>query len=59
MPNETEPAREKRPPTPRRENGQGDGEGSAHRPEEFDPLNPAKQGPGGTDAPPGREGGRR
>ncbi len=43
MPNEPKPAAEKRPRTERRENDQGDHEGSAHTPDEFDVMNPEKQ----------------
>lgn len=43
MPNEPKPAAEKRTPPTDRQNAQGDHEGSPHRPEEFDALNPAKQ----------------
>lgn len=47
MPNEPKHAKEKRAePGPRR-NAKGDHEGSAHNPEEFDVLNPEKQGVGG------------
>lgn len=43
MPNEPKPAKEKRTdPGPRR-NGQGDHEGSPHKPDEFDVMNPQKQ----------------
>lgn len=42
MPNEPDKAREKRPPPPERQNDQGDAEGSAHRPEGFDVLNPSR-----------------
>lgn len=43
MPNEPKPAAEKRPPTTGpRANGQSDHEGSAHRPEEFNVMNPAQ-----------------
>lgn len=45
MPNEPEPAAEKRTPPLDRRNAQGDHEGSPHRPEAFDPANPAKQVP--------------
>ena len=45
MPNEPEPAARKRTPPTDRRNAQGDQEGSPHRPEEFDQLNPAKQVP--------------
>lgn len=43
MPNEPRPAAKKRTPPADRQNAQGDHEGSPHRPEEFDQLNPAKQ----------------
>lgn len=46
MANEPKQAREKRPDPGERRNAQGDHEGSAHRPEEFDVMNPAKQGLG-------------
>ena len=39
------PAKEKRGTTPDRQNAQSDHEGSAHDPEEFDVMNPAKQVP--------------
>jgi hypothetical protein len=39
------PAKEKRSPTPDRQNAQSDHEGSAHDSEEFDVMNPAKQVP--------------
>lgn len=52
MPNEPKPAREKRSPPARRPNAQDDPEGSAHSPDEFDALNPAKQVPGVAGAPP-------
>lgn len=45
MPNEPGPAAEKRTPPLDRQNAQDDHEGSAHRPEEFDQANPAKQVP--------------
>jgi hypothetical protein len=41
MANEPKPAAEKRTP-PDRRNAQGDHEGSAHDPSEFDAQNPAK-----------------
>lgn len=50
MPNEPRPAAEKRSPPPKRHNAQDDHEGSAHRPEEFDVMNPA------TDTPPKKPG---
>lgn len=31
-------------PQPERRNGQGEHEGKAHSPSEFDPVNPAKSG---------------
>jgi hypothetical protein len=43
MPNTPEHAARKRTPSTDRQNAQGDHEGSPHRPEEFDQLNPAKQ----------------
>lgn len=46
MPNEPKHAKEKRAPTPDRQNAQGDHEGSAHSPDEFDVMNPQKQGIG-------------
>lgn len=46
MANEPKHAKEKRPPTPERQNAQGDEEGSAHTPDEFDVMNPQKQGLG-------------
>lgn len=46
MPNEPEHALEKHMPPAQRQNAQGDHEGSAHRPEEFDVMNPQKQGIG-------------
>lgn len=46
MPNEPKHAKEKRPPTPDRQNAQGDHEGSEHSPDEFDVMNPQKQGLG-------------
>lgn len=45
MPNEPGPAAEKRTPLRDRQNAQDDHEGSAHRTEEFDQANPAKQVP--------------
>jgi hypothetical protein len=44
MANETKPAKEKRPEPGRRQNAQGDHEGSPHNPDAFDALNPNKQG---------------
>lgn len=45
MPNEPKPAAAKRAqPVLPRQNGQDDHEGSPHRPEEFDVMNPARQG---------------
>ncbi len=46
MPNEPRHAKEKRAPTPDRQNAQVDHEGSAHSPDEFDVMNPQKQGLG-------------
>ena len=46
MPNEPKPAKEKRMPPVRHENDQGDHEGSAHKPDAFDHVNPQKQGVG-------------
>ncbi len=40
--NNTKGAQEKRTPGPR-QNAQGDHEGSAHSPDEFDVMNPKKQ----------------
>lgn len=42
MPNEPGPAAEKRTPPAKRQNAQGDHEGSAHDPSEFDAMNPKK-----------------
>lgn len=56
MPNEPKPAEEKRPPPPPRHNDQDDHEGSAHRPEEFDSMNPQKQG---NDPSPSKPAGQR
>ncbi len=42
MPNEPTPASKKRTP-PDRQNAQGDHEGSAHTPDAFDSMNPARQ----------------
>lgn len=44
MPNEPKPAKEKSTTPAKRQNAQGDHEGSAHGPHEFDVMNPAKQG---------------
>ncbi len=46
MPNEPKHAKEKRVEPEKRQNAQGDHEGSAHSPDEFDALNPQKQGLG-------------
>lgn len=46
MANTPRPAARKRTPPLDRRNAQGDEEGSPHRPEEFDAVNPAKQVPG-------------
>lgn len=46
MANEPKHAEEKRSEPGRRQNAQGDHEGSAHSPEEFDVMNPQKQGLG-------------
>lgn len=43
MPNESKKASEKRSGQERRQNAQGDHEGSAHTPDEFDTINPQKQ----------------
>lgn len=43
MPNAPDHAREKRPPTPKRHNAQGDHEGSSHDPEEFTKPDPQKR----------------
>lgn len=51
MANEPRPAQEKRSPPQHRKNAQGDHEGSAHRPEEFDGVNPQKQGLGDAGKP--------
>lgn len=45
MPNEPKPAAAKRTPPQDRSDAQGDHEGSPHRPEEFDQVNPARQVP--------------
>lgn len=44
MPNEPKHAKEKRSEPAARQNAQGDHEGSAHTPDEFDAINPQKQG---------------
>ncbi len=46
MPNEPKHARGKRTPPERRQNAQGDHEGAAHQPGEFDAMNPQMQGLG-------------
>ena len=46
MANKPKHAKEKRAEPEKRQNAQGDHEGSAHTPDEFDALNPKKQGPG-------------
>ena len=43
MPNEPGKAREKRDVPKERKNAQDDHEGSAHTPDEFDVMNPARQ----------------
>ena len=45
MANKPGHAKEKRAEPEKRRNAQGDHEGSAHTPDEFDALNPKKQGP--------------
>jgi hypothetical protein len=45
MPNNPDAAARKRTPPKDRQNAQDDHEGSPHRPEEFDQVNPAKQIP--------------
>lgn len=45
MPNNPGPAKEKRDEPAKRQNAQGDHEGSAHTPDEFDAMNPKKPGP--------------
>lgn len=45
MPNEPKPAAAKRTPPQDRSNAAGDQEGSPHRSEEFDRVNPARQAP--------------
>lgn len=42
MPNEPDDAKENRPQPPKRQNDQGDHEGSAHTPDEFDAWNPVR-----------------
>jgi hypothetical protein len=44
MANENKPVKEMSSEPGRRQNAQGDHEGSAHSPDEFDALNPQKQG---------------
>ena len=46
MANEPKHASEKRTAPAHRQNAQGDHEGSAHTPDEFDVMNPQKQGLG-------------
>ena len=46
MANEPKHAKEKRTAPAHRQNAQGDHEGSAHTPDEFDVMNPQKQGLG-------------
>ena len=46
MANKPEHARKKRADPGQRQNAQGDHEGSPHSPEEFDVMNPQKQGLG-------------
>lgn len=46
MPNEPKKAKEKRNEPEERHNAQGDHEGSAHNPEEFEVMTPQKQKPG-------------
>ena len=46
MANEPKPAKKKFSEPGHRQNAQGDHEGSAHSPDEFDALNPQKQGLG-------------
>lgn len=41
--NTTKPRKDNPATDPERENGQGRHEGVAHRPEEFDTVNPARQ----------------
>lgn len=57
MANEPKPAAEKRADPGERRNAQGDHEGAPHRPEAFDPLNPARAVPPGSgpDARPRRQ----
>jgi hypothetical protein len=45
MPNNPDAAARKRTPPKDRQNAQDDPEGSPHRPEAFDQVNPAKQVP--------------
>jgi hypothetical protein len=45
MPNNPDAAARKRTPPKDRQNAQDDHEGSPHRPEEFNHVNPAKQVP--------------
>lgn len=45
MPNEPEKSKDKRGTRPPRENAQDDHEGSSHKPDEFDTMNPARQPP--------------
>ena len=52
MANEPKPAKEKRTDPGRRQNSQGDAEGSPHSPDKFDVMNPQKQGLG--DRPPAK-----
>lgn len=47
-----------RPPQPQRRNGQGEHHGTAHSPDEFDPMNPAKIDPDSPPAPDGTTGRR-
>ena len=46
MPNEPKHTKEKRSQPAKLQNVQGDHEGSAHTPDEFDVMNPQKQGLG-------------
>ena len=46
MANDPKAAKEKRAEPLKRQNAQGDHEGSAHTPDEFDVMNPQKQGLG-------------
>ena len=43
MPNAPKPAKEKRTAEPPKQNDQAEHEGSAHTPDEFDAMNPARQ----------------